>query len=109
MSCHPLGQRDLQVLPVMVKDCVVAETVYWEFWGQSASVNLPLSCGSGHVQEVCRLKSVCGGKAGSEGLKGFSQVGSGDDSFFRMHGGVVTGKGPTPGGLTSTCLPAPSG
>lgn len=81
----------------------------WDLWGQSTSLNLPLSCGSGHVQEVCRLKSLCGDEVGSEGLKGFFQVGSRDDSFFLMHSGVMTGKGPTPGGLTSTCLPAPSG
>lgn len=45
----------------------------------------------------------------SVGLKGFFQVGSRDNSCFLVHSGVVTGKGPTPGGLTSTCLPISSG
>lgn len=61
------------------------------------------------MQVVCRLKCVCGGEVRSVGLKGFFQVGRRDDSCFLMHSGVVTGKGPTPGGLTSTCLPISSG
>lgn len=95
----------------MTADCMVAELCpgYWGLWGQPASLNLPLSCGSCHAQAVHRRKSVCGSEMRSEGLKGFFQVGSRDDSCFLMHSGVVTGKGPTPGGLTSICLPVSSG